>query len=225
MDYTETAVWLSAVLVSAIMVFTRKAWRFSRHGATLTHELGHAVFGMLTMARISGIRLHMDSSGVTHSIRSVRVFPIGAIISGFSGYPAPIIFGSVFLSLLFSGHPMEAMYTILIAGLVTLLFIRNLFGLLVTLIWVVSAATVVLFVPWAIPWYVVWTGSLLIFGGFKDLTVLRKIYKRAPETQTDLYDLRMSSHIPQGFWYWTMWIVSIANLGLPALFLAERLTP
>lgn len=223
MDYAETAIWLSAVLVSAIMVFTPQAWRFARHGATLAHELGHAVFGMLTMARVRAIRLHMDSSGVTHSIRSVRVFPVGAIISGFLGYPAPVIFGSVFLSLMFSGHPMVAMYTIIIAGLVTLIFIRNLFGLLVALIWTGSAVAVTLFVPWAITWYVIWTSFLLIFGGFKDLRVLRKIYKNNPATETDLYDLKMSSHLPQGFWYWMMWAISLGSLYIPAVFLIDRL--
>lgn len=223
MNYTETAVLLSAVLVSGLMVFPRKAWRFARHGSTLTHELGHAVFGMLTMARISGIRLHMDSSGVTHSTRSIRVFPVGAIISGFFGYPAPAIFGSVIISLLITGHPMGAMYAIAGAGLVTLFFIRNLFGLLVTAIWLGSSVAVTIFAPWAAPWYALWTGSLLIFGSIKDLLNLRRIYKTDPDSVTDLHNLKSSSHLPMGFWYWLMWIVSAVAVSIPVLLLSENI--
>lgn len=224
MDYTGTAVLLSAVLVSGLMVFPRKLWRFTRHGSTLAHELGHALFGMVTMARITGIRLHMDSSGVTHAVRSVRVFPIGAIISSFFGYPAPIIFGSVVISLMLTGHPMGAMYAIAGAGLVTLFFIRNLFGLLVTLIWLVSSVAVTIFAPWAASWYVLWTGSLLIFGGIKDLLSLRRVYKSA-DAETDLHSLKSSSHIPMGFWYWLMWIASASAVAVPVLLLAEKIIP
>lgn len=218
-DFTSSGFLLSAVMISAVMVFTRWGWHFVRYGATLTHELGHTVFGLLTLARISGIRLSPDSSGNTHSIRTVKIFPIGAIISSFFGYPAPLLFGSAFLTILLLGYPMEALATVLGAGVLTLLFIRNLFGLLITGIWVSSAGAVLLFVPWLAPWYVVWTGSLLIFAGWKDLIQLFGVYRRVGENSTDLHDLRYFSHIPAFIWYVLMTITATAVTAVPLFIL------
>lgn len=223
-DFTEPSVLLSAVLIAALMVFTRHGWNVVRHGATLTHELGHTVFALFTMARVSGIRLDADSSGNTHTIREVKVFPIGSIISSFFGYPAPIIFGSLFLSLLISGMPLEAMYGILGAGLLTLIFIRNLFGLLVTLIWVVSSGSVILFVPQMAAWYVLWTGSLLLFAGWKDLYQLYTVYKYDVNGTTDLHILRASSHIHPMVWYVLMILVSIPITAFPAYSMTTGVT-
>lgn len=223
MDFTQIAVLLSAVLVSGGLVFTRHGWRIVRHGATLTHELGHTVFALFTLARVSGIRLDPDSSGNTHTVRTVRIFPIGAIISSFFGYPAPLIFGSVFLTLLVSGHPMEALMTILGAGILTLVFIRNLFGLLVTAIWIVSSGSVLLFAPDMASWYVLWTGSLLFFAGWKDLYQLYGVYKNNVDGGTDLHSLKESSHIHPLFWYVLMVLVAIPVSAFPVYALVTGL--
>lgn len=208
-DLTEGTGLFSAVLVSALMVFSRKGWHFVRHGATLAHELGHAVFGLLTMAKVSGIRLSPDSSGNTHTVRTVRVFPVGAIIASFFGYPAPLLFGATFIIVLLLGHPLGALATIIGAGVLTLIFIRNLFGFLITSTWIVSAGAVLFLIPWLAPWYVLWTGSLLIFAGWKDLWQLYGVYRYNSENSTDLHDLRFFSHIHPLFWYVLMVITAI----------------
>jgi hypothetical protein len=222
-ELTQVAVWLSAVLVSGGLVFSRHGWRIVRHGATLTHELGHTVFALFTMARVSGIRLDADSSGNTHTVRAVRIFPVGAIISSFFGYPAPLIFGSVFLTLLVCGYPMEALCTILGAGVLTLVFIRNLFGLLVTGIWVISSGAVLLFAPWLAPWYVLWTGSLLLFAGWKDLYQLFGVYRNSVDGGTDLHSLQNSSHIHPLFWYVLMILVAVPVTAFPVYAMATGL--
>lgn len=223
LDFPQTAVLLSAVLVSAGLVFTRYGWHIVRHGATLTHELGHTVFALFTMAGVSGIRLDADSSGNTHTVRAVRIFPIGAIISSFFGYPAPLLFGSLFLTLLISGHPFGALATILGAGLFTLIFIRNLFGLLVTSIWVLSAGAVLFFAPWLTTWYVLWTGSLLIFAGWKDLYQLYGVYQANRQGETDLHSLQASSHIHPLFWYVLMVLFAIPVSAFPVYALITGL--
>lgn len=220
MILSEGAQWLSAVLVAGLMVFTRHGWIVARYGATLTHELGHTVFGMLTQAKISGIRLYADSSGGTHSNRVVRIFPFGAIISSFFGYPAPVIFGSVFLSLLLLVSPVHALWAIIGAGVLTLLFIRNLFGLLVTLTWVASSASVIFYLPEFMVWFSLWTAFLMLFGGFKDLWMLHNIYHE--NEGTDLHDLKYASHLPMAFWHWMMWIVSIVVALMPLMLLYFR---
>lgn len=221
-NYSEVAVWLSAVLVAGVLVFHRLSWRIVRHGATLTHELGHAVFGLFTFARVTGIRLSADSSGTTHTVRQVRVFPLGAIISSFFGYPAPILFGALFLSVLIAGYPTEAMYTIIGAGLLTLIFIRNLFGLLVTGTWIASSASIYYFLPQAIEWYVLWTGALLLFAGWKDLCQLYNVYRTDVTHSTDLHSLRVSSHIHPLFWYALMLVVAVPVTAIPLFLTAVQ---
>lgn len=219
MILSEGSHWLSAVLVAGLMVFTRYGWVVARYGATLTHELGHAITGLLTQARITGIKLYRDSSGGTHSHRKVSLFPFGAIISSFFGYPSPIIFGSFVLTLAFIASPVHALWAIVAAGALTLIFIRNFFGLLVVLTWLGSSLGVMFYLPDVMVWFAIWTGALMIFGGFKDLWMLYNISYQ--NEGTDLHDLKYVSHIPMAFWHTLMYLVSIASLAVPAYTIYE----
>lgn len=49
-------------------------WRVTRHVVTVVHEGGHGVVALLVGRRLSGIRLHSDSSGLTVS-RAGRPVP------------------------------------------------------------------------------------------------------------------------------------------------------
>lgn len=210
----DALIWSSTALVSALVVFTRQGWYYARHGATLTHELGHAIIGSLTFAKVSGIHLNMDSSGHTRSARAVRVFPLGAIASTFSGYPFPILMGSVIMAMLISGNIMAALWTVIAMGAVTLIFIRNIFGLVVTLSWVALAGLCFYYPPLA-PWYTTLIAFVLVFAGFKDLAMLYRIQKYDDEESTDLHVLKYYSHFPRMFWYGLMWTVSALYLVIP----------
>jgi hypothetical protein len=61
--------WVPAVAgVAALLVVLNTAtWRLSRNVITIAHEGGHALVSILTGRKLDGIRLHADTSGVTHS--------------------------------------------------------------------------------------------------------------------------------------------------------------
>ena len=84
------AVWATALVASAV-VLAPAAWRVARHGVTLVHEAGHAVVALVTGRRLSGIRLHSDTSGLTTSVG--RSSGPGMVATAAAGYLAPALLG------------------------------------------------------------------------------------------------------------------------------------
>ena len=58
---------LVAGLLALLVVSWPASWRLTRGVVTIAHEGGHALAAVLTGRGLHGIRLHADSSGVTHS--------------------------------------------------------------------------------------------------------------------------------------------------------------
>ena len=86
------APWLiGAGLVALVLVWWRTTWRTVRLGVTVVHEAGHAVVAVLVGRRLSGIKLHSDTSGVTLS-RGKPSGP-GMVAMLAAGYLAPALLG------------------------------------------------------------------------------------------------------------------------------------
>jgi hypothetical protein len=60
------AVWATGLLALGL-VLVPTTWRVSRHVVTIAHEGAHGVAALLSGRRLSGIRLHSDTSGLTVS--------------------------------------------------------------------------------------------------------------------------------------------------------------
>ena len=77
--------------VALALVAVDGAWRWSRTAVTIVHEAGHAVVALLTGRRLTGIRLHSDTSGLTLSVGK----PTGAgmVLTMAAGYVAPSVVG------------------------------------------------------------------------------------------------------------------------------------
>ena len=82
--------WLT-ILAAAAVVVLPPVWRIGRHGITIVHEGGHGVAATVSGRRLSGIRLHSDTSGLT--VSRGRPHGPGMVFTLVAGYPAPALLG------------------------------------------------------------------------------------------------------------------------------------
>jgi hypothetical protein len=114
-------------------------WHLLRHGLTIVHEAAHAGVAVLAGRRLSGIRVHSDTSGLTVS-RGGMVATVAA------GYPGPAVLGVAAAWLLSRGYALGVLWLLLLVVVLVLLQIRNWYGLWAVL---VSGAALVLVTLWA----------------------------------------------------------------------------
>ena len=108
------------------------AWPQVRLGVTVVHEAGHALVAVLVGRRLSAIRLHSDTSGLTVSRGRPRGPGMVAMLA--AGYLAPALLGLLAAYLLGDGRGVGLLWllVLLLAGL--LVWVRNGYGLLVVLL-------------------------------------------------------------------------------------------
>jgi len=108
------------------------AWPQVRLGITVVHEAGHALVAVLVGRRLSGVRLHSDTSGLTVSRGRPRGPGMVAMLA--AGYLAPALLGLLAAYLLGDGRGVGLLWllVLLLAGL--LVWVRNGYGLLVVLL-------------------------------------------------------------------------------------------
>src|SRR5699024_657954 len=134
-----TEIWVVVIGVAALLLtWTPIGYRLVRHLATLLHEAGHALVAVLAGRRLSGIRLHSDTSGLTVS-RGRPTGP-GMVATLLAGYPAPAIVGLGGAWLVSNGYAAGSMWALVLLCGLMLLLIRNLYGLWVVLVTGVGVA-------------------------------------------------------------------------------------
>jgi hypothetical protein len=114
-------------VVALLLIAWRPLWHYTRQVVTIAHEGAHGLIALLVGRKLSGIRLHSDTSGVTVS----RGKPTGAgmIAVLLAGYPGPALFGLAAAFVLSRGYAVALLWGLLLALVGLLLQIRNLFGL------------------------------------------------------------------------------------------------
>lgn len=120
---------LIGAAVALVLTYTG-LWRIARHGITVVHEGGHALMAVLWGRRISGIKLHSNTSGVTISRGKPR--GLGVIFTTLAGYPAPALLGLGIAALVASGRSYLGLVLLAVALVLVFLSIRNLWGVIVT---------------------------------------------------------------------------------------------
>ena len=93
---------LTTGLVALACVVIDAVWRPARNVVTIVHEGGHAVAALLTGRRLTGIRLHSDTSGLTLSVGKPTGF--GMIVTAAAGYLSPSLVGLIGVVLLAFGQ-------------------------------------------------------------------------------------------------------------------------
>lgn len=187
--------WIVGALGLCALATIIWAWPLARMLVTITHEAGHAVVSVLAGRRLSGIRLHSDTSGLT--VSRGRASGLGMVATLFAGYPAPGVVGLGAAFLLAAGYSVGLLWAWTALLAVMLLFIRNLYGLLTILIvgGAVGAAS------WYLdPVHQSWLAYLLTW--FLLLAAIRPVVElaRSGGTSSDSAQLARLTRLPAAGW-------------------------
>lgn len=220
----EPAVVAGLLAFALLVTAVTPVWRIARHLVTLVHEGGHGVAALVTGRCLHGIRLHSDTSGVT--VSSGRPSGLGMIVTVFSGYTAPALFGLGAAWLLHGGYAYGVLWSMVALTGLLLLQIRNWFGLWSVL---VSAGALVL-ISWFAPEQAgVWAAYLLtwflLLGSVRPVIELQRSRLRGRARDSDADQLGRLTRIPGIVWVGVFFAVAIGATLLAITWLLEPLLP
>ncbi|WP_240034707.1 M50 family metallopeptidase [Glaciihabitans arcticus] len=188
------------LVAAAALSIPRFTWAWFGLFTTLVHELGHAVAALLTGRVIHGIRIRRNHSG--EAVSSGRG-GFGPVVSGFFGYPAPAVVGAAQLWSVFNGYTAIALFVGGVILAVTLLVIRNLFGVLVVAASAGASALLWFYASPEVQGYALLViGTALLVGSVRGLlTVVGVHTRRRDQLQTsDAYLLFRRTGVPSPVW-------------------------
>lgn len=177
------------------------AWPVVRTLVTICHEAGHALVAVLVGRRLSGVRVHSDTSGLTVS-RGRQKGP-GMVATLFAGYTAPAVVGIGIAGLAGTGHAAGVLWLLVLLAAVLLVWIRNLYGALV----VIAAGVAVALASWYSPPSVLsWiaTGLAWLFLVAAPRPVLELLRHHSPGS--DAAQLAGLTHVHRYVWC-LLWLV------------------
>ncbi|GAA3397316.1 M50 family metallopeptidase [Cryptosporangium minutisporangium] len=207
---------LTAAVMALVAVVPHALWRISRNVVTIAHEGGHAAAAVLSGRRLTGIRLHSDTSGVT--VSKGKPYGPGMVATGVAGYITPSLLGLLGASLLTAGH-ITALLWLAVVGLGALLvMIRNVYGVASVLVtggavFVVSwfgTPSVQAGFAYAFTWF-------LLVGGARPVVELQRLRRRGQAPHSDADQLaRLTGLHP------LLWVALFAFVALTCLLLGAR---
>ncbi|GAA5165433.1 M50 family metallopeptidase [Pseudonocardia eucalypti] len=220
---------LVAPLVALVLVAHGGLWRICRTAVTIAHEGGHAIAAVLTGRRLSGIRLHSDTSGVTVSVGRTR--GPGMVFTSFAGYPAPALVGLLAAWLVTERFTRVLLWAGVLFLLATLVYVRNVFGVLAVLVtggivgavaWYGSPPPQRLFCA-ALAWF-------LLLGGLRAVRELAagrrwQLRRGRRELDSDADQLARLTGLPAWFWVGVFTLVALGALVLGGWWLLGDLAP
>jgi hypothetical protein len=205
--------WLvlaTAVLALAAVV-PAQAWRVSRNVVTIAHEAGHAMIALVTGRRLTGIRLHSDTSGVTLSVGKPR--GPGMVLTLMAGYLSPPALGLAGAATLAAGHVTALLWAsvALLAGM--LVMIRNAYGVLS----LVVTGAVIVGVSWAAPaearvalaYLITW---FLLLAGTRPVVELQRMRRQGRAPYSDADQLARLTRLPGLLWVGLFGLAALAAL-------------
>jgi hypothetical protein len=206
------------LLVAAAVVW-HPVWRRLRHGITIVHEAGHGFAATVTRRRLTGIRLHSDTSGLTVSVGRPR--GPGMVLTLAAGYPAPCAAGVLAAWAVGAGHAALALWAALLLLVLVLVQIRNWFGLWTVLVSgaLVAAATWWLDPVWRMRIALALT-ALLLVGGLRASIELAGARRRDRSGTSDADQLARITALPGGIWTALFVSAGLAALAGGVLLLA-----
>jgi hypothetical protein len=205
-------VWTLVFTIIGVLafVFVPYVRKVAEWFVTIIHEVGHGFFSLITGGGISGIALHKDGSGSTNTTHRVGLFTwFTRTIVLFAGYATPLYLGVFMLFMTVNGHAQAMFYVLIGIGILTLIFIRNFFGILIVFLYFASLGVGMLLYQGAyIPVFVVFFGILFVFRGILDLLTAGYLVFFVPRNdplfqRSDFHILADESFfgIPEHVWY------------------------
>ncbi|GEK22967.1 M50 family metallopeptidase [Cellulomonas xylanilytica] len=218
---SSTAVLLTAAGVLLVLLVPA-AWHVARHGLTIVHEAAHAAVAVLVGRRLSGIRVHSDTSGLTVSVGKPR--GPGMVATVAAGYTGPALLGVGAAWLLSRGYAVALLWILLVVLVLVLVQIRNWYGLwavlvtgaLLVAVTVWGSATVQSVAAYAMTWF-------LLLGAPRAVLEMqserRRGRRRGVPDASDAGLLGRLTHTPGALWVAVLLLVCLAALALGAVWL------
>ncbi|SDH14298.1 M50 family metallopeptidase [Pseudonocardia oroxyli] len=208
---TERPAELAAAGAALVVVLWSLTWRLTRTVVTIAHEGGHAVVAVLVGRGLTGIRLHADTSGVTHSTGAGR--GPGVVLMFLAGYVFPPLLGLGGAALVAAGHPDVLLWLGVALLVATLVSVRNLFGAFAVLV----TGGVFGGVAWWAPaeWQAGFAAALcwfLLFGGLRAVRELARSRRRRRTRTSDADQLAAITGVPGGLWTGLFGVIGTAAL-------------
>jgi hypothetical protein len=212
---------VAAALAAAAVVVLPGPWRIGRHLLTIVHEGGHAIAALISGRRLSGIRLHADTSGLTVSRGRSR--GLGMVVTAVAGYPAPALVGLGAAALVSIERDLLAMWAGLLLLALLLLQIRNFYGLYVVLV----ASVLLVAVTWwgsdTVHGVVAWgLTAFLLLGAPRAVVELQISRRRSGSGTSDADLLARITPLPALVWVGLMLLVTLACTAAGAVLLYQR---
>lgn len=211
---------LMIVAVAVALSIPRSTWNVFGLFTTLIHELGHALAAVLTGRVVHGIRIRRNHSGEAVSSGRGR-----SVISGIAGYPAPAVVGAAQLWSVVNGYTALALTIGGVILVITLLVIRNLFGVLVVIASIAATAALWLLADPAVQSYALLVVSLcLLIGSVRGLLTVVSVHvsRRSQLETSDAYLLYRRTGVPSVVWLLIFAAVIVASLGFAAVTYLAR---
>jgi hypothetical protein len=202
---------LAAGLVALAFVLVPVAWRTSRHVVTIAHEGAHGAAALLSGRRLSGIRLHSDTSGLT--VSRGRTTGPGMAATAFAGYVGPALLGLGAAYLLHRQHAVAVLWLAVLLLALLLLQIRNFYGLYAVLV----AGLAVFAVSWwgsgAVQSFAAYTGTwFLLLAAPRPVLELQQARRRGRARDSDADTLARLTRVPGLVWVLVFLAVTLACL-------------
>jgi hypothetical protein len=204
-----------AGVVALALVAVPVLWRTSRHVVTIAHEGAHGVAALLSGRRLSGIRLHSDTSGLTVS-RGRSTGP-GMMVTAFAGYVGPALVGLGAAYLLHRRHALAVLWLVVLLLALLLLQIRNISGLYAVLV----AGGGVLAVSWwgseAVQSFAAYAGTwFLLLAAPRPVLELQRARHGGRARDSDADTLARLTRIPGLVWVGVFLVVTLGCLAVGA---------
>lgn len=200
-------------VVALVVTWSPVGYRLVRHLVTLVHEAGHAAVATLVGRRLTGIRLHSDTSGLTVSRGRPR--GPGMVATLAAGYPAPALVGLGGALVLGRGYAAALLWGVVLLCALMVLLVRNLYGLWVVLVtgavvgalsWLATAQVIS-----AAAYLVVW--ALLLAAPRSVVELQRQRWRgRGRDRTSDPDQLVRLTGVPAVVWVGLFWLVCAVAL-------------
>jgi len=212
----------TVVLVTAgialVVVFVSALWRPARNVITIVHEAGHALVALLAGRRLSGIRLHSDTSGLT--LTRGKPHGPGMVCTALAGYVAPSLLGLLFAALVGADRVAGLLIVCAVLLLGVLIMVRNAFGVFSVLV----TGAVLVGVSWvatddiqsAFAYVITW---FLLLGGIRPVFELQRKRWRRRARDSDADQLARLTGAPGVFWVAMFLMINLGSLVLAGSWL------
>lgn len=200
---------LTMAVAAGVVLCWTPGWRFLRHASTFVHEMAHALVAVILGGRVENIVYRPDASGLA-TFRLPKSFGrIRSIAAAGAGYAGPTVVGIVAAGSSSGGR--AAAWVIggsVLSVLALLLFVRNLWGSLYTLVVAGALAAAYLRTDWNFEYVAGVCGGVLVGGG------IRGSYMQCAAedlTGSDAGSIGRLLYVPGRLVAWAQFMLSLAG--------------